>query len=56
MRYQYSFHKTRDKAEASLEDDFATGDIVMGEQPRIEPKKDHRGRILGYAVTLEDYS
>lgn len=56
MRYRWSSHKTRKRAEASLEDDFATGTVSAGEAPKIEPVKDHRGHVIRYDVTLEDYS
>lgn len=56
MRYTWSTHKSRERAEASLEDDYATGAVSMGEKPEIVPMKDHRGRIIRYAVTLEDLS
>jgi|APThiThiocy_ev2_2_1041544.scaffolds.fasta_scaffold29153_2 hypothetical protein len=56
MRYRWSSHKTRERAEASLEDDYATGTVSTGEQPKIEAVKDHRGHVLRYDVTLEDYS
>jgi hypothetical protein len=40
-------YRTQAKAEASLEDSFATGDIVEGERPAI--RKDEYGR---YWITL----
>lgn len=33
--YDYSYHSTRDRAEASLEDSFATGEILLAEHPKI---------------------
>ena len=52
MRYRWSSHKTRERAEQSLEDDYADGAVSAGERPRIEPVKDHRGRVVRYDVTL----
>lgn len=54
MRYRWSSHKTRERAEQSLEDDFSLGTVSQGEQPQIEAVKDHRGRVLRYDVTLQD--
>jgi hypothetical protein len=54
MRYRYASAKTREKAEAILEDCFAEGEISVGEAPRVEPIKDHRGRIIRYDLTLSD--
>lgn len=54
MRYVWSRHRTREAAELSLEDDFATGTVSTGEKPEIEVKRDHRKRVVGYVVTLED--
>jgi hypothetical protein len=52
LRYVWSRHKTREAAELSLEDDFATGDIVPAEAPHIEQVRDHHGHVKGYVVTL----
>lgn len=51
-RFIYATAKSRDRAEAILEDMFATGDVFQSEDPRIEQLKDHRGKVKGYAVTL----
>ena len=57
MRYRWAGpYKTRQRAEDSLEDSFATGEVSQGEAPRIEVRKDHRGRVIGYVVTLEDWA
>ena len=53
MRYRWSSHKTRERAELSLEDDYASGDVSQAEKPRIEAVKDHRGRVIRYDVTLD---
>lgn len=50
LYFAYSTHKTREAAETALEESFALGDITPGERPRIETRKDHRGRVIGYAV------
>lgn len=52
-RHTWSYHKTREKAEASLEDDFATGDVVAGERPMIETRRHPSGEKY-YIVTLDD--
>lgn len=52
LRYVWSRHKTREAAERSLEDDYATGDVVTAEDPRIEQVRDHHGHVKGYVVTL----
>lgn len=36
MRYVYGVYKTRERAEAALEDMFAFGEVSEGEFPRIE--------------------
>jgi hypothetical protein len=46
MRYVYSCHKTRDRAESALEHYYACGEISQCERPRIERHGDH------YAITL----
>lgn len=56
MRYVYASYKTRERAETGLEDMFAEGEVSRGEAPRIEPKRDHRQRVVAYQVTLEDWS
>lgn len=56
MRYEYARYRTREKALEGLEDMFAEGDVSQGEKPDIVCRKDHRGRVRYYAVTLEDYA
>jgi hypothetical protein len=51
-RYIYARAKSRDRAEAILEDMFAIGEVFESENPDVEPVKDHRGRTVAYAVTL----
>lgn len=53
MRYTYQTSKSRDRLEMSLEDSLARGDVSMGERPRIEPVRDHNGRVTHYVLTLE---
>lgn len=43
-------YKKRDKAEAVLEDMYATGDALPGEGTHIERLTDHHNRVTGYAV------
>jgi hypothetical protein len=43
-------YKSRDKANEVLEDMYATGDALMGEGIHIEMIKDHRKRLVGYAI------
>jgi len=45
-------YRQRDKAESVLEDMFATGDVFISEKPDIERLNDHRGKLIGYVVTL----
>ena len=54
-RFNYFTSKSRARCEAVLEDAFATGDIFPSEDPRITALKDHRGRVVGYALTLPAY-
>lgn len=51
-RFDYARYKTRERAEMSLEDSFASGDISQGDRPLIEPRRDHNGRILYWSITL----
>lgn len=43
-------YRERSKAEAVLEDMYATGDALPGERIHIERLTDHRGKLRGYAV------
>lgn len=43
--FEYSAHKTRASAEASLEDDYATGAICAAEAPYIERRKRADGTV-----------
>jgi hypothetical protein len=45
-------YKSRDKAESSLEDCFASGEVCLGEGPRVERYRDHHGRVVGYVVVV----
>ena len=43
-------YKKRERAESVLEDMYATGDALPGEGIHIEAVKDHRSRVVGYAI------
>lgn len=43
-------YKQRQRAEDVLEDMYATGDALPGEGVHIEQIKDHRNRVVGYAI------
>ena len=49
-RFTCSMHKTIDRAEAALEDYYATGEVYPCEQPRIERKKN--GETTVYIITI----
>lgn len=51
-RFIYAMHKTMERSNEALRDMLADGDISWGdfEQERI---RDHRGRQVGIAITLE---
>ena len=51
-RFMYAITKTKERAENVLEEMFATGDVMSGEDPRIEAIRDHHQRIKSWAVTL----
>lgn len=52
MRYTYSSgHKSREAAEEALEDGFATGDVLPGERPQVEPYRSTAGKRR-YRITL----
>lgn len=50
-RFDYSLHRSRDKAELAIEDYFASGEIDNSDQPRIE-RRFYPGRAIWYAVSL----
>lgn len=52
MRYVYATYSNRDRAEDALEDCFANSEVSEAERPRIEPKRDHRGRVVAWQITL----
>lgn len=59
-RYDYGAYKTLERAQAALEDMFATGDVCEGEKPEIEKRS---GKTASwskaktrYVVTLMDWS
>ncbi|MBT9385486.1 hypothetical protein KM176_16550 [Pseudooceanicola sp. CBS1P-1] len=52
-RYDYATgYRSREAAQESLEDGFASGDVMEGERPRIEPYRNARG-LRRYKITLE---
>lgn len=52
-RYDYSLgHRTKEAAEADLDDAFSTGDVSEGERPRIEAYKTVNG-ARRFKITLE---
>lgn len=53
MRIEYARYSTLDRARAALEDMFASAEVSEGERPRIEPRRDHRGRTVAYVVTVD---
>ena len=55
--YQYQYtgtYKTYDRAEEVMNDLFADGEIDSSQCPEVMPIHDHRRRVLGYAVFLDD--
>lgn len=50
-RYTYITARTYEKAEDMLEEAFACGEVSLGEQPRIERRRDRHEKIY-YVVTL----
>lgn len=51
-RFIYSAHKTMERANDVLEDMYATGDALPGEDVKIETVRDHRGKVKFYAITV----
>jgi hypothetical protein len=43
IRFEYSRHKSEARAEMALEDYFATGEVSLGEAPRIERRATPNG-------------
>lgn len=55
--YQYVFagpYKTADRARDSMEDSFCDGEIDHTQNPQVMALRDHRGKVTGYAVVLDD--
>ena len=48
LRYVYAAYRSRERAEAALDGMFAIGEVLEGENPRIEI----RGRTKRYVITL----
>jgi hypothetical protein len=53
MRIVYGTYRTRDRAAEVLEDMFASGDVLKGERPDVEPMRDHAGRIVAWLITVD---
>lgn len=51
IRFEYSRHKTEERAERALEDYFATGEVSLGDAPRIERRNTPSG--IRWVVTLD---
>lgn len=51
-RFIYATAKSKERAENILENMFATGDVFVSEDPRVEPIRNHHNRIQFWAVTL----
>lgn len=52
MRFTYSYgYRTRDAAEAALDDCFANGDVSHGDAPAVEAYKNRDGATR-YRITL----
>lgn len=52
MRYVYGTFRTHERAADALEEECALGNVSQGERPRLEPKRDHRQRIVAWQITL----
>lgn len=52
IRYTYARAKTAERMRDILEDCYADGEVSSGEDPRIEKRTDHRGRVTHYELTL----
>ena len=50
-RYHYASYRSLERAQAALEDCFASGDILPGELPRIE--RQSTGGLIRFVITLE---
>jgi hypothetical protein len=53
-RFDYSLHRSREKAALAIEDYFAAGEIDNSDRPQIE-KRFYPGRAIWYAVSLVGY-
>jgi len=59
-RYDYAAYRSMERAEAALEDMFATGDVFESERPMIE-KRNHKTSSWSkakptYVITCMDWS
>lgn len=55
--FEYIFggpYRTYERAEESMLDSFADGEIDHGQSPRVATLKNHRGKVIGYALVLTD--
>lgn len=50
-RFDYSYHSSREKAEAAIEDYFAIGEVDSTDDPRVERRSFPDNRVR-YAVVL----
>lgn len=57
--FEYIFggpYRTHERAEDSMEESFADGEIDRSQAPRVATLKNHRGKVTGYALVLTDTS
>lgn len=52
MRIEYARYRTLDRAREALDDMYAAAEVSDGDRPRIEARRDHKGRTVAYIVTL----
>ena len=51
-RYDYAAFGTKERAQSYLEEMFATGDVMEGEQPRIESRRGRLTDKLYYVISI----
>ena len=53
VRYEYAGpYRSIERAEAVLEDMYATGDVFECERPAIEARRGYRDRVSGRKITV----
>lgn len=55
--FEYIFagpFRTYERAEESMLDSYADGEIDSSENPRVATLRNHRGKVTGYALVLTD--